>query len=652
MPLHRNIQHGSETLARTRVATPSKLPVHPVAQQRQRTGAVQDACAKHGIGVGAPASWTAAALRRFRPRAVTRDETVRSIIGFNRSAVGAALRALTVGFTHGYSRCAPPGRGVMTRRALIGALALALSLSFELCSLSFAANAAPRPNILVILTDDVGWGDFQCYNSAGKIPSPNVDRLAREGMRFTHGHTPAALCAPTRYSMLTGNFPWRGREPGGTWGFNVPAQFRDGQKTVANLLQEAGYRTAMFGKSGIGGQHAEKNGGPDFTQPMTDGPRRWGFDYSFIIPRGHQTTPHIFLENELPTCGADKLVRGAGKKGGEDANYDEPGWDPAKVGERLLGAAEKFLDDVLAKNQSPGNRTPFFMHFCTDGAHAPYRPAEQIRGTALKEQTKMSPHTDMVLETDVLLGKLMVMLEKRGVLADTLICFTSDNGGIPAEQHLGHDAVGGLRGMKSYVGEGGHRVPFLVRWPGKVAAGSVRNQVVCAHDIVATSLELAGVKVPAGQCLDAVSLVPVLIGKRDDTQPVRKNLLVQSAPGRDAFDDGGIKGGPLTGKEPKRDTAELFGKEPDAGGKAGKRQLKKNGTTSDGMAHALYDGDWKLVLDIADKPAGLFDLKNDLAERNNLIGDPSQVERVKAMEKTCQETRASKASSTAPGRIP
>ncbi len=506
-----------------------------------------------------------------------------------------------------------------------------------------ASKRSTHPNILVVLTDDVGWGDFQCYNPQGKIPSPNVDRLAREGMRFTHAHTPAALCAPTRYAMLTGNFPWRGRDPGGTWGFNVPSQLKPGQLTVANLLQAAGYRTAMFGKSGIGGQHADKDGAPDFTQPMVDGPRRWGFEYSFIIPRGHQTMPHLFLENEKPSCGAARVVRGQGKaKGGDAANYADPDWDNSKIGERLLGAAEKFLDDVRAQNSASGKNAPFFMHFCTDGAHSPYAPAETIRGTALKEQTKMNSHTDMVLETDVLLGKLMEMLERRGLLADTLICFTSDNGGIPAEQYLGHDAVGGLRGMKSYVGEGGHRVPFLVRWPGRVPAGTVRNQVIGAHDIVATSLELAGVAVPAGQCVDAVSLVPVLTGKQDDTQPVRRHLLVQSSPGRDAFADGGIKGGPLTGKEQKRSTSELFGAEPDAGGKTVKRQLKKSGRGSDGMAHALYIGDWKLVTDIADEPVALYDLKNDPAERDNRITEPAQAIRTQEMTATYRAIRGSK----------
>jgi arylsulfatase A-like enzyme len=298
---------------------------------------------------------------------------------------------------------------------------------------------------------------------------------------------------------------------------------------------------------------------------------------------------------------------------------------------------------VLAKNKADGSRAPFFLHFCTDGAHSPYKPAESIRGTALSGQTKMAPHTDMVLETDVLLSKLMEMLEQRGVLADTLICFTSDNGGIPSEQHLGHDAVGGLRGLKGFVGEGGTRVPFLVWWPGKIPAGAVRHQVVSAFDIVPTALELAGVTIPAGQCLDAVSLVPVLTGGRDDAQPVRKNLLVQSSPGRDTFDDGGIKGGPLTGKEVKVSNLELHGKEPDAD-KSVKRKMKKGRMPSDGMAHALYEGDWKLIIDIKDAPAGLYDLTNDLAERNNLIADATQAERVKALEKAYREIRASKQS--------
>lgn len=526
-------------------------------------------------------------------------------------------------------------------------LSLALALSALAAPIApAAAQDAPRPNVLVILTDDIGWGDYPCYNPQSKIPAPNVDRLAREGMRFTHAHVPAALCAPTRYSMVTGNYPWRGRAPGGTWGFNVPSQLLPGQKTVANLLKDAGYQTAIFGKQGFGGEYAKLAGGrPDFTQPMIDGPKRWGFDYSFIIPRGHQNTPHVFMENERPSCGPEKLVRGEGP-----ADYAEPGWNHRDIGARLLDRAEKFIDDVLAHNRASGHRAPFFMHFCTDGAHSPYEPAEAIRGTALRGKTNMTAHTDMVMETDVLLGKLREILDQRGLLANTLICFTSDNGGIPAEQHLGHDAVGGLRGMKSYIPEGGHRVPFIVSWPAAVRAGTVRHQIVGAHDIVPTVLELAGIAIPADQCLDAVSLAPVLLGRRDDSRPVRKSLLVQSSPGRDAFDDAGIKGGPLTGQEKPRLMKELFAKNEE-GGKATKRAAKKAGG-SDGMAHALYEGNWKLIINSADTPVALYDLEHDLQERKNLIADPTQAARVQSMAAGYRAIRGSKASTSLSAAAP
>jgi len=517
-----------------------------------------------------------------------------------------------------------------------------------------SAFAVPeRPNILVILTDDIGWGDYHCYNTQGKILSPNVDKLANEGMRFMNAHTPAALCSPTRYSMLTGNFPWRGRAPGGTWGFNTPSQIMPGQKTVANLLQAAGYRTAMFGKEGFGGQHALKpDGKPDFTKPMTEGARSWGFDYSFIIPRGHQSMPALFLENEIPSCGADKLVQGEAamvkapparhvkemarkkklrdEKAGRDTSevaaekdmgvaFADPDWDTTKIGEQLLVHAEKFLDDVLAKNKSAAVVAPFFMHFCTDGAHVPYTPAAEIRGTALKGQTKMTDHTDMVMETDILLEKLTAALAQRGLLDNTLIVLTSDNGGLPFEKEFGHDAVGGLKGMKSMIAEGGHRVPFIVRWPGKIPAACVRLQPVCIFDIVPTALELAGVKIPDDQCLDAVSLVPVLLGQRDDTQPVRRSMLVQSSPGKDVFGgDKGVQNG-----------------------------ARKNGNkASDGMAHAIYEGDWKLLIDMADQPAALYDLKTDIAETNNFIADSAQSERVKRMEQTYRDIRTSKRSTS------
>lgn len=533
---------------------------------------------------------------------------------------------------------------------------LALLIASAIGTQAADAPGALRPNILVVLTDDVGWGDFKCYNPKSKLLTPSIDRLASEGMRFTNAHTPAALCSPTRYSMVTGNYPWRGRAPGGTWGFHVPSQILPGQKTVANLLKDAGYRTSMFGKQGFGGEHAKlPDGNPDFSKPMIEGPRRWGFDYSAIIPRGHQALPLIFLVNELPEVGADKIIQGDTVQRGIRVDYSEPNWDHAVVGRRLLGHAEKFLEWHVSQNRESGTAAPFFMHFCSDGAHAPYVPAEAIGDRPLKGQTKMTDHADMVMETDILLGSLMAMLEKRGLLSNTLICFTSDNGGLPHERSFGHDAVGGLRGKKSFVFEGGHRVPFLVWWPGRIPAGTVRDQFVGAHDIVATALDLAGAKVPEDQCLDAVSLAPVLLGKSDDSHPVRKNLLVDSSPGRDATDDGGFTDGsvvmdidgvlqkPAKGKAPSKAVGQPKGK---AKGKGARRKNTAEfaALPSHGIAHALYEGDYKLIFDIKDQPAALYNLKADIAEQTNLIGQAEQAERVQKMTGVYREIRASKRS--------
>jgi len=532
---------------------------------------------------------------------------------------------------------------------------LILLCALPVSAVQSLAAEQPKPNFLVVLTDDVGWGDYVCYNPKSKIPAPNVDRLAREGMRFTHAHTPAALCSPTRYSLLTGNHPWRGRAPGSTWGFHVPSQILPGQKTVANLLKDAGYHTAMFGKQGFGGEHAKlADGNPDFTKPMLEGLRAWGFDYSAIIPRGHQALPLLFLVNELPEVGADKLIQGKTVQRGVCIDYSEPGWDHSKVGARLLDHAEKFLD----LHQRERKDAPFFMHFCTDGGHAPYVPADEIRGTALKGQTKMTEHTDMVMEPDILLGKLMAMLEQRGLLANTVIYFTSDNGGLPYERGFGHDAVGGLRGKKSFIFEGGHRVPFLVRWPGKVAAGSVRDQFVCINDIAPTLVELAGAKVPDNQCLDAVSIAPVLLGQRDDTQPVRRAMLIDSSPGRDVNQDGGFTDASVvltregtvaatrTQAPAAKAQARAKGKAAAKGKGAGKRRpADLEALPSQGIAHAIYEGDFKLMLDVnKDAPAALYDLKHDLVEQKNLIAEPAHAERVKRMEAIYRAIRASKRS--------
>ena len=526
------------------------------------------------------------------------------------------------------------------RIPIVGTLLAALFQSLELS----AAAEPPRPNIVFLMADDLGWGDFQCYNPQGKVPTPNLDRLAREGMRFTDAHTPAALCAPTRYAVATGNYTWRGRLPGGTWGWNQPPQFLPGQKTVGHLLQEAGYRTGLFGKLHYGGVFEQAGGQADFTKPMKVGPREWGFGYSYVLLGGHQGPPYCFFENNRVDGDAAKIVPlEAGPRHGGEISHPGPGlpdWDSRQVGPKLIEKALAFVDADRTK--------PFYIHLSTDGAHGPYTPPDEIRGTPVKGVTKMTPKTDMAYAFDVVVGKFVEELERRGLLTNTLIVVTSDNGGIPADREAhGHDAVGGLRGAKSQIWEGGHRVPFIALWPGRVPAGEVRNQVIGTHDIVPTFVELAGGTFAADQMLDSVSLAPVLLGQRGDDRPVRETLLIQSSPGRDAFGEGkmpkpanpapGLK---LTAAEREKQRNQAYNQIARKGAKSG----------SHGMAHALREGPWKLVLDIEhNAPAALYNLADDLAEQKNLIGDAAQAERITRMAKVYREIRASKRSTPVPG---
>lgn len=504
--------------------------------------------------------------------------------------------------------------------------AFALAASFPIAIP--AATAPALPNIVVIVADDVGWGDFQCYNAAGKVPTPNIDRLARHGMRFTHAHTPVALCAPTRYSLLTGNYPWRGRLSTGTWGFSEPPQILPGQRTVGHFLQQAGYRTALLGKTHLGGTFARRaEGGIDWSKPMEVGPREWGFDYSGLLLGGHQAPPYLYIKNNRVDGDATRVLElKAGDLNGGQIQKAGPGlpdWDSRHVSAELLRRAQTFIDECLASNRADGRDRPFFLHFNTDGAHSPYTPPDEIAGTPVRGATKMTEHTDMVFAVDVVVGKLVDSLTRHRLLANTLIVVTSDNGGIPDERQFGHDAVQGLRGHKSDIWEGGHRVPFIVHWGdgtpqgSRISPGSVRHQIVGVHDIVATFADIAGVTPGANQALDSVTLLPILLGERDDETPVRSSLLVQSAPVRDTSQMPAFPGPKVPAGE-----AETPERKPD-------------------MAFAVYESDWKLIVGPREIPAGLFHISRDLGEENNLLRDPAQAGRLQRMLETFHGLRRS-----------
>jgi arylsulfatase A-like enzyme len=311
-----------------------------------------------------------------------------------------------------------------------------------------------------------------------------------------------------------------------------------------------------------------------------------------------------------------------------------PDWDSRRVGESLLEKALAFIDQTSAK--------PFYIHLSTDGAHGPYTPPETLQGTPVKGASGMTPHTDMVHEVDVVVGKFVEALEKRGLIENTLIVVTSDNGGIPSDRAHGHDAVGGLRGSKSHIWEGGHRVPFVVSWRGRVPAGTVRHQVIGTHDIVPTFVALGGGRLEPDQMLDSVSLAPVFLGQRGDDRPARQTLLIQSSPGRDAL----AERDPVLPK-PAPGAPKLTAKERQAAmNKAWNEIAKKGaGSGSDGMAHALREGPWKLVFNIEhDKPAALYNLTDDLTEQKNLIADAAQADRIRRMTQLYRDIRSSQRS--------
>ena len=414
-----------------------------------------------------------------------------------------------------------------------------------------------------------------------------------------------------------------------------------GQKTVGAILREAGYRTALYGKTGIGANCPTKPGkNPkkpelDWTQALLEGPVQWGFDYSYVLLQGHQGAPYMFFENGRVDGDVSKIIevpRVKADASKEDLEYkimnrggpSLPDWDCRQVGESLLRKTETFLDAHAASNKAEGRDRPFYIHLSTAGAHTPYFPPDTIRGTAVKGASRMTGHTDMVVEADVVVGKLVELLESRGLLSDTLIVLTSDNGGLAHEREFKHDAVNGLRGGKGSVFEGGHRVPLIVRWGdgtasgSQIAPGSVRHQMVAVHDLVASFAELAGAKTDPEQMRDSISLVSVLTGKRGDARPVRQTLLSQSVHGAPA------KIGPAASPIRKADAI------PD-----------------DDMAHSLRDGAWKLVFNTRNEVVALFDLAADLSEKNNLINAPEQAARIDRMVKLYAEIRQSKRSGSA-----
>jgi arylsulfatase A-like enzyme len=390
-------------------------------------------------------------------------------------------------------------------------------------------NKPNQPNIVVILADDFGYGDAPCYNSDGKVPMPNIDRLAAEGMKFTDAHSGSSVCTPTRYGLLTGRYAWRTRlQRGVFYSYDAPLIAAD-RLTVPGLLKQRGYHTACIGKWHLGWdwplpKNAREGATPDFTQPIAGGPTTRGFDVYFGTHVPNQA-PYIFIDQDRtvgqPTATIERDPVQLVGRGGPGL----PGWKFEDILPTITARAVKYVDDRAAAKQ------PFFLYFPLTTPHEPISPSKKFQG-----KSGINPLADLMMETDWAVGEVLAALDRHGLTNDTLVFFIADNGhatytGLQPLLDAGHKPSGPLRGYKTDIYEGGHRVPCLVRWPGRIAAKSECDATICHTHLLATCAELLGAKLPADSGEDSASILPLLRGQTPSASP-QEAIVNHAASGR------------------------------------------------------------------------------------------------------------------------
>jgi arylsulfatase A len=402
-----------------------------------------------------------------------------------------------------------------------------------------------RPNIILVLADDMGYGDVGAYNPDSKIPTPHIDRLAREGMRFLDGHTSSGVCTPTRYSLLTGRYHWRTHlQSGVLGGFSRPLIAAD-RLTLGKLLQQNGYHTACIGKWHLGMDWPLRNGGiaddkgdfskpfadmshVDFAAPILNGPVDRGFDHFLGISASLDMFPYVWIKDRLPTELATE-TKAFHRPGPAGKNFEAIDVQP-----KIIEHAIEFIGlHAVAEDK---DRTPFFAYIPLAAPHTPILPTPEWKGSS-----GINAYADFIRQVDADMSRLLHAIDQNGMAKNTIVIFTSDNGCSPSANldeltKAGHNPSYIYRGHKADLYEGGHRVPFLVRWPDKIKPGTVSNQLVGQVDFLATFAELLAVTLPDNAAEDSISFLPALFGT--DNGPIRKSLIYQSINGSFAIRDG------------------------------------------------------------------------------------------------------------------
>lgn len=414
-------------------------------------------------------------------------------------------------------------------------------------AVSGLAAAQDLPNIIIIYADDLGYGDLSCYNDEAAYETPMLDKMAAEGVLFTDAHSPSTVCSPSRYGLFSGQQIYRstGRGGGAFEGPGGPSYLKPGTLTIAEMLQQKGYRTGVFGKWHVGltwfDENNQRLGGGfknallidyDNSTPLIDGPNNRGFDESFITPNCPNTDPlYIYIENGMvPVQPSVRHKReNLPNPGGKWRWDNDEGWMAS--GYNFMEADLLFLEKTrtfITEHRKNTPKKPFFAVLSTQIAHAPVLPAQEFNCI-----TNAGPRGDFVRELDVIVGRVIDLVKDLGIDDNTVIMFNADNGAEIMHvdwmrEDYDHDASGGWRGMKRDAWEGGHRVPFIVRWPGVFPKGVVSSQITNTTDIFATAASIVGYKLMDEDATDSYDMLPALLGIQDTTESIRPFLLTQS----------------------------------------------------------------------------------------------------------------------------
>lgn len=401
-------------------------------------------------------------------------------------------------------------------------------------------SAPASPNIIIILADDMGYGDIQAYNPSSNIATPNLNSLAEEGMKFTDAHTNSSVCTPTRYGLVTGRYAWRSRLKKHVLSGYSDHLIDTSQETIASLLKKKGYNTAVVGKWHLGVDYPWKSGVPpkgvdglnycaedeiDYEKPVNNGPNELGFDYSFLVPGSLDMSPYVYLENgkatAIPDSISPKVSFPAYTRRGEIA----PDFTHKTALDKLTEKAVEYIE------VQSNNKKPFMLYFPLTGPHKPALVAERFVG-----KSGYGPYGDLVMQVDWTVGQVLKALKDNGIEDNTLVMYTSDNGSYmyrideDRPDHVDDERVQGYhvnrrqsnfiwRGTKADIYDGGHRIPFMAKWPRSIKKGTSNSSTICITDIIATISEIQGIELEKDAGPDSYSILSLLKGGEDFHRP-------------------------------------------------------------------------------------------------------------------------------------